>query len=100
MNTGSNAQPTFSKICDNWDEDKVDKIIELLHEHQDLFPSKFSNLKGIVGELGIMKITLNLDTRLVKQCPYQLNTKYKEKVHKELDKMLEAGIIEPVEELN
>jgi len=30
--------------------------------------------------------------------PYHLNSKYKEKVRLELDKMLEAGIIEPVEE--
>ena len=30
--------------------------------------------------------------------PYHLNPKYKEKVHQELDKMLEACIIEPVEE--
>ena len=34
----------------------------------------------------------------VKQRPYRLNLKYKEKIRKELDKMLAAGIIEPVEE--
>ena len=45
-----------------------------------------------------MKITLKLDAKPVKQRPYRFNPKYKEKVCKELDKMLAVGIIEPVEE--
>jgi len=55
-------------------------------------------LKGIIGDLGVMKITLKPDTKLVKQRPYRLNLKYKEKVCLELDKMLTAGVIEPIEE--
>ncbi len=35
---------------------------------------------------------------LLKKIPYRLNSKYKEKVKAELDKMLEADIIEPVKE--
>jgi hypothetical protein len=38
------------------------------------------------------------DGRLVKQIPYRLNPKYKEKLKVELDRMLEVGIIEPFEE--
>eukprot|EP00253_Pinus_taeda_P027572 PITA_27572 len=45
-----------------------------------------------------MNITLKLDTKPIKQRLYHLNPEYKEMVHQELDKMLEAGIIEPVEE--
>jgi len=45
-----------------------------------------------------MKITLKQDAKPVKQCPYRLNPKYKEKVRKVLDKMHAAKIIEPVEE--
>jgi hypothetical protein len=55
-------------------------------------------MKGIKGPMGDMRIPLKLDARLVKQRPYRLNPKYKEKVKIELDKMLEAGIIEPIEE--
>ena len=55
-------------------------------------------LKGILGDLGLMKITLKPDANPVKKRPYRLNPKYKTKVHKELDKMLAAGIIEPVKE--
>jgi hypothetical protein len=45
----------------------------------------FSEMKGIAGSLGAMKIQLKLDAKLVKRRPYHLNPKYKEKVHKELD---------------
>jgi hypothetical protein len=56
-------------------------------------------MKGIKGPMGEMRITLKPDERPVKQRPYRLNPKYKDKVKIELKKMLEAGIIEPVEEL-
>ena len=45
-----------------------------------------------------MRIPLKEGAKLVKQCPYRLNPRYKEKVKKELDKMFAAGIIEVVEE--
>jgi hypothetical protein len=70
-----------------------------LHEYQDLFPTKFTDIKGIKGPVGEMRIPLKQYVKLVKKRPYILNTKYKEKVKIELDQMLEAGIIEPVEEL-
>jgi hypothetical protein len=56
-------------------------------------------MKGIEGPMGEMRIPLKLDVKLVKKRPYKLNPKYKEKVKIELDRMLEAGIIETVEEL-
>jgi hypothetical protein len=46
-------------------------------------------MKGIVGELGEMKIPLNMDAKHVKQRPYQLNLVYKQKVKVEIDRMLE-----------
>jgi hypothetical protein len=56
-------------------------------------------MMGIKGPMGEMKIPLKLDARLVTQRPYRFNPKYKKKVKIELDRMLEAGIIEPMEEL-
>jgi hypothetical protein len=76
-----------------WDDTTIDKITKLLHEYQDLFPTKFIDMKGIKGPMGEMRIPLNPDARQIKQKPYRLNPKYKEKVKIELDKMLEAGII-------
>lgn len=56
------------------------------------------DLKGIIRDLGVMKITLKPNAKPVKQRPYRLNSKYKDKVCLELDKMLTVGIIELVEE--
>jgi hypothetical protein len=55
-------------------------------------------MKGIKGPMGEMRIPLKPDARTVKKRPYKLKPKYKEKVKIELDRMLEVGIIEPVEE--
>jgi hypothetical protein len=45
-----------------------------------------------------MKIQLNLEARPIRQRSYILNPIYKEKVKTKIDKMLEDGVIEPVEE--
>ena len=55
-------------------------------------------MKGTVGDLDEMKIPFRLDAKPVKQQPYRLNPRYKEKVKFEVDQMLEGGLIEPVEE--
>ena len=55
-------------------------------------------MKGILGDLGVMKIPLKEGAKPVKQHPYRLNPRYKEKVRQELDKMITIGIIEPIEE--
>lgn len=67
VNIGSEAEPKFPKIIDYWDKDTVDKVAELLHECWNLFPIKFLDLKGIIGDLGVMKITLKLDAKPIKQ---------------------------------
>lgn len=78
----------------------VDKVIELLHEYQHLFLTNIRDLKWILGDLAVMNITLKLDGKLVKHRPYHLNPNYKENVHVELDKMLAAGIFEPVDKFD
>ena len=75
------------------------KIIDLLHEFQDLFPTKFSKMKGILGDLGEMNILLKPDAKPVKKQLYRLNMQYKERVKDEINRLLDDGIIESVEEL-
>ncbi len=76
----------------------MDKVAKLFREYQDLFPTKFMDLKGIIRDLGVMMIMLKPDVKLIKKRPYHLKLKYKEKVLLELDKMLATGIIELTEE--
>ena len=74
------------------------KITDLLHEFQDFFLTWFSEMKGILGDLGDMKIMLKLDAKLVRQRTYRLKPRYKDHVKAEIDQILDAGIIELVEE--
>ena len=56
-------------------------------------------MKGISGDLGEMKIPLKTYAKQVKQWLYRLNPRYKEHVNEKLEWMLDARIIEPMEEL-
>ena len=56
VNIGMEENPKFSSVGDYWDEEIMENITNLFHEFQDLFPTKFSELKGILGDLGEMKI--------------------------------------------
>ena len=98
VNIGTTEQPKLAKIGDYWDDDNVSKVVEFLIEYRNLFPTNFSELKGIIGDLGVMRITLKLDACPIKKKPSRLNPKYKQKVRDEIDKMLAAGIIESVEQ--
>jgi len=100
VNISMEEEPKIEKIGDYWDGLMVDKVTELLHEYQELFSRKFMDLKGIIRYLRLMKITLKPDVKPIKYRLYCLNMKYKEKVCLELDNMLMAGIIEPMEEFD
>lgn len=54
------------KIGDYLEEDTVDKMVKLMREYQDPFPTKFLDLKGIIGDMGIMKTTFKPDTMPIK----------------------------------
>ena len=41
-NIGSLENPKFTNIGDSWDDETVRKIMDLLHEFQDIFRTKFS----------------------------------------------------------
>jgi hypothetical protein len=98
FNIGTVENPKMASIGDYWDEQTVEIIRKLLHEYNDLFPTTFTKMKGIAGELGEMKIPLRDEARLIRQQPYRLNPIYKQKVKNEIDRMLEARIIETMEE--
>ena len=41
VNIGSRENPKLSNIRDYWDDQTFGRIIDLMHEFQDLFPTKF-----------------------------------------------------------
>ena len=80
VNIGIDANPKMASIGDYLDDETVGHIANLLREYEDLFLTKFTEMKGILGDLGVMKIPLKEGAKPVKQHPYRLNPKYKEKV--------------------
>ena len=74
------------------------KIIDLFHEFQDFFSTKFAEMKWILGDLGEMKFPLKLDAKPIKQHMYRLIPRHKERVNSKFDGMLDVGIIKPMEE--
>jgi hypothetical protein len=58
VNIGTTENPKFAQIGDYWNDETIEKVADLLWEYQDLFPTTFSEMKGIAGDLGEMKIPL------------------------------------------
>ena len=63
VNIGSEEKPKYATIGDYWDEEMVRKVTQILHEYQDLFSTKFSEMKGILGDIGVIKIHLKPDAK-------------------------------------
>ena len=68
----------MTKIGDYWSEEQTTEIVYLLKEFQDVFTWDYKDLKGLVAEMGEMKIDTKLDAWPVKKRPYKLAHKYKE----------------------
>jgi len=60
-------------------------VVDFPKEYEELFPRSFLEMIDISRSLGEMKIQLTQDVKPIDKKPYQLNLKYKEKVHKELE---------------
>jgi hypothetical protein len=52
VNIGTEQAPKLANVGYYWDYATIDKITKLLHEYQDLFPTKFIDMKGIKGPMG------------------------------------------------
>lgn len=62
-----------------WSEEKTTKIVNLLKEYQDVFVRDYKDLKGLVQEMGEMKINILSDEKPIKKRPCKLAHKYKGK---------------------
>ena len=77
FNISSDDRPKMEKIGDYWNEEQTTEIVNLLKEFQDVFARDYKDLKGLVHEMGKMKIDIKPDIRPVKKRPYKLAHKYK-----------------------
>ena len=67
----------MAKIGDYWSEEQTTEIVNLLKEFQDVFSWDYTYLKGLVHEMGEMKIDTKPDVWPMTKRPYKLahNTK-------------------------
>ncbi|KAH9298190.1 hypothetical protein KI387_029872 [Taxus chinensis] len=98
VNIGLGEEPKEAIIRDYWLDKEFSKIIEILHEFEDLFPHRYHELKFVHHSLGEMKIKLKDGACPVRKRPYQMNLNLHVKVKEEIEKMIAYGIIEVVEE--
>jgi hypothetical protein len=64
---------------------------------KDVFAWSYKKLKGIPRSISKHKIELTVDARPIKQQPYRMNPNYAQRVKEDLDKLLDAQFIFPIE---
>ena len=64
-------RPKMAKIGDYWSDEQTTEIVNLLKEFQDVFSWDYIDLKGLVYEMGEMKIDTKPDVRPMKKRPYK-----------------------------
>jgi len=47
VNIGTTENPKLASIGDYWDQQTVERITKFLHEYSDMFPTNFTEMKGI-----------------------------------------------------
>ena len=80
FNIGTVENPKMANIGDYWDEKTVESITELMCKYSNLFPTTFTEMKGITRELGEMNISIRVEARPIRQHPYKLNLIYKKNI--------------------
>ena len=61
VDISNDDQPKIAKIGDYWNEQQTTEIVNLLREFQDVFVRDYKDLKGLVQEMGEMKIDTKPD---------------------------------------
>ena len=75
FNISNDGQPKMAKNGDYWSEEQTTEIVNLLKAFEDVFSRDYKDLKGLVHEMGEMKIDIKPDVRPVKKRPYKLSHK-------------------------
>ena len=82
-----------------WSDKKTTDIVSLLKEYQDVFSREYNDMKGLVEEMGEMKIKLIPGENPIKKRPYKLAHKYNLVVQKEIEGMLQEYTIYPIDKV-
>lgn len=97
FNISSDEKPNMQYVQDYWNEHITKDIFKFLKEYEVFLPTSFSELKGIKGDLEETKIVLKIDSHPIKHYLYWLNPRVKEEVKRDIENMLVARFIVPMD---
>ncbi|KAL2613183.1 hypothetical protein R1flu_024875 [Riccia fluitans] len=97
VNVGTEDRPNVIRIGATLSPQERQQYVNLLREFKHVLAADYRDMKGIPPEIVEHRIDLLPNTRPLWNQRYRLNPNYAERVKKELDKLLEARFIYPVE---
>ena len=98
INIGTNNEPKLIKIGKHTSEKERNDLVNLVKEYIDVFTFNYDELKSYREDVSQQTIPLKHDIKEVKpfqQKMRQINPKLAPIVKKELEKMLDDGVIAP-----
>jgi hypothetical protein len=98
LNVGTETKPVYLKVNAHLDQALAQEAEELFWEYKDVFAWTYKDLKGIPPSVALHRIELNKDVPLVHHAHYRMNLNYANIIKQDVDKLLKAGFIKPVEE--
>ena len=98
VNIANEGQPKMARIGDYLSDQQTTQIIDLLKEYQYVFARDYKDLKGLIEEIGEIKIDLLPEGTPIKKIPHKLAHKYKDIVKTKIDNMLTTRIIYHVDQ--
>ncbi len=99
LNLGTKANPQCIKVNAQLTKEKIEEIQILFKEFKYVFAITYKDLKGIPPKLAQHNIELNTSIPLTHQTNYKLNLNYVTCIKHDIDKLLVARFIQPVEEV-
>ena len=83
-------------ISNSLTHEEESRLVKVLKKHRAAIEWHISDLKGISPSYCMQKINMEAKYKPVRQPQQRLNPSMKEEVHKEVLKLLEAGLIYPI----
>ena len=98
INLGTEEEPQYLKINAAISPEQAIEAEALFREFKDVFAWTYKDLKGIPPSIAQHRIELEKDIPPSHQARYRMNPNYASIVKQDLDKLLQAGFITPVED--
>ena len=97
-NLGTADDPKLVKMNANLNPQLTTDATSLFTEYRDVFVFSYEDLRGIPEHIATYRIELDTAINPCHQAQYRMNPNYAKAVKEDLEKLLKAGFIEPVDQ--